>query len=347
VGLLLDQFRSIFSRGSSAREPEETSAERRARTRANPREGSCVLVIDDSPTILKVLKRFLESARCVVLEAPDARVGLELALTQKPALIFLDIVMPGINGFAALRALRKNPRTKDTPVIMMSGNEQATAQFFGAHIGADDFMKKPFSRFEVFARIERLLDENQTPRRHQTETAAAPVPAKEPSKAPTQGINGQAQAAQQVHQPHQQPPHQQPQPAPAVMKPAPAAVNAAEAIAPSAVPTPFPQLTALTTESAPEPVVPVLPTTATATPEAGFSFSFLAPTAQTQAPPAAPPAPSAAPQALSQQDLLAQIAALAQRAQSDPSVFSALSALSAQFVARNRQGAEASVPVRQ
>jgi twitching motility two-component system response regulator PilH len=48
---------------------------------------------------------------------------------------------------------------------MISGNEQATEQFFGTRIGADDFMKKPFSRFEVFARLERLLDENMVPRR--------------------------------------------------------------------------------------------------------------------------------------------------------------------------------------
>ncbi|GHU07069.1 hypothetical protein AGMMS50225_03390 [Betaproteobacteria bacterium] len=319
MGLLFDQFRSIFSRAGSVREPEETSSERRARNRANPREGSCVLVIDDSPTILKVLKRFLESARCVVLEAPDARVGLELALTQKPSLIFLDIVMPGINGFAALRALRKNPRTKDTPVIMMSGNEQATAQFFGAHIGADDFMKKPFSRFEVFARIERLLDENQIPRRVQTEAPAAPAP---------------VSAAEAI--------------APSTPLPRPATSLADQLpthLTPQLTPEPTPHLAP---HLAPEPVAPE----AAATPEAGFSFSFLASTPQTQAPPAPPVVAPAvatvapqAPQVLSQQDLLAQIAALAQRAQSDPSVFAALSALSAQFVAQNKQSAEASVSV--
>jgi len=111
------------------------------------------------------MKRFLESAHCVFIGAVDAKMGMEFALTQKPDMIFLDIVMPGINGFAALRALRKNSRTRETPIIMMSGNEQAKAQFFGAHIGADDFMKKPFSRFEVFARIARLLDTEQVPRR--------------------------------------------------------------------------------------------------------------------------------------------------------------------------------------
>ncbi|MPN41333.1 Phosphate regulon transcriptional regulatory protein PhoB [bioreactor metagenome] len=70
-----------------------------------------------------------------------------------------------MNGFAALRAIRRDPMTRDIPVIMMSGNEQAMEQFFGTRIGADDFMKKPFSRYEIFFRIERLLDENLIPRR--------------------------------------------------------------------------------------------------------------------------------------------------------------------------------------
>jgi DNA-binding response OmpR family regulator len=82
-----------------------------------------------------------------------------------PAIVFLDIVLPGMNGFSALRMIRRNPLTRDIPVIMMSGNEQATEQFFGTRIGADDFLKKPFSRFEVFSRIERLLDDSLIPRR--------------------------------------------------------------------------------------------------------------------------------------------------------------------------------------
>jgi twitching motility two-component system response regulator PilH len=205
---LFDQFRSIFSRSGPVHEPDETPAERRLRPRINPREGSCILVVDDSPTILKVLKRFLESAHCVVLEAPDAKVGLELALTHRPALIFLDIVMPGINGFAALRALRKNPRTRETPIIMMSGNEQATAQFFGSNIGADDFMKKPFSRFEVFARVERLLDQERIPRRvfksaeaEAGAAATAPSPAATPSPAIQASHPQPEQQAQQIQQP--------------------------------------------------------------------------------------------------------------------------------------------------
>ncbi|HRE15654.1 MAG TPA: response regulator, partial [Rhodocyclaceae bacterium] len=88
-----------------------------------------------------------------------------IARLQQPDLIFLDIVLPGMNGFAALRVMRKDPQTQHIPIIMISGNEQAAEQFYAQRIGADDFMKKPFSRFEVFARIERLLDNNLMPRR--------------------------------------------------------------------------------------------------------------------------------------------------------------------------------------
>jgi twitching motility two-component system response regulator PilH len=80
-----------------------------------------------------------------------------------PHLIFLDIVLPGMNGFNALRVLRRDPLTRHIPIIMISGNEQATEEFYVHRIGADDFMKKPFARAEVFARIERLMDEDGTP----------------------------------------------------------------------------------------------------------------------------------------------------------------------------------------
>jgi twitching motility two-component system response regulator PilH len=142
-----------------------TPVERRRRPRVNARLGTRVLIIDDSPTIVVALSRMLESAGYITLKALDAEEGLAMALKEQPELIFLDIMLPGMNGFAALRALRREPLTHDTPVIMISGNEQATEQFFGTRIAADDFMKKPFSRLEVFARIERLLDEHQIPRR--------------------------------------------------------------------------------------------------------------------------------------------------------------------------------------
>jgi twitching motility two-component system response regulator PilH len=145
--------------------PGEAVTERRKRVRVNAREGTKVLIIDDSKTIVMALKKFLRSAGYETLEALYAESGLALMQEQKPELVFLDIVLPGMNGFAALRTIRRDPQLRDIPVIMMSGNEQAMEQFFGTRIGADDFMKKPFSRYEIFFRIERLLDENLVPRR--------------------------------------------------------------------------------------------------------------------------------------------------------------------------------------
>ena len=132
--------------------------------RRGARAGTTVLVIDDSPTIVALLKRMLQQNQFEVLEAFDAESGIEIARREVPGLIFLDIVLPGMDGFNALRTLRRDPATKHVPIIMISGNAQATEQFYVQRIGADDFMKKPFSRAEVFNRIEALLDADDIPR---------------------------------------------------------------------------------------------------------------------------------------------------------------------------------------
>jgi len=145
-------------------EPNHEGPERRERNRRHARPGTRVLVIDDSPTIVALLKRMLQQNQLDVLEAFDAESGIEIARREVPDLIFLDIVLPGMDGFNALRTLRRDPITKHLPIIMISGNAQATEQFYVQRIGADDFMKKPFSRAEVFIRIEALLDADNIPR---------------------------------------------------------------------------------------------------------------------------------------------------------------------------------------
>lgn len=181
---IFDQIRSIFGKNEPAPATNTTVGgimppppERRTRERTNAREGTKALIIDDSPTIVAALKKFLRSAGYVTLEALDAESGIEIARTEKPDLIFLDIVLPGMSGFAALRVIRRDSEMQQIPVIMISGNEQATEQFYANRIGADDFMKKPFSRFEVFARIERLLDTDLVPRRQNALVEESEVPA--------------------------------------------------------------------------------------------------------------------------------------------------------------------------
>src|SRR5262245_17813362 len=99
--------------------------DRRAKPRRNAREGTRFLIIDDSATIVALLRKMLRQNNYETLEAGDAEKGLEVAFEQKPDLIFLDIVLPGMNGFEALRRLRRDARTSAIPVIMISGNAQA------------------------------------------------------------------------------------------------------------------------------------------------------------------------------------------------------------------------------
>ncbi len=193
---ILEQIRAAFARAAESRDKEPADEptpppaaaapappgevvappERRSRRRVDARRGTRALIVDDSATIVAVLRKTLRSVGFVTLEALNGETGLELARHEKPELIFLDIVLPGMNGFAVLRNLRRDPQTRDIPVIMMSGNEQATEQFYAERIGADDFMKKPFSRFEIFSRIENLLGPDLAPVRkkaHSTETGAS------------------------------------------------------------------------------------------------------------------------------------------------------------------------------
>lgn len=149
------------------------NTERRVLLRLKARTGTRVLVIDDSQTVVVALTRMLAQNHYETLHAFDAETGISLARSRHPDLIFLDIVLPGMNGFNALRALRRDTSTQHIPIIMISGNDQAAEQFYVERIGADDFMKKPFNRADVFSRIDRLLGPDLVPRRVSAKAAGA------------------------------------------------------------------------------------------------------------------------------------------------------------------------------
>jgi twitching motility two-component system response regulator PilH len=159
----LDRFRKLLGLGASD--------ERRQEHRVEAREGLRVLIVDDSRTVVAALSHMLRQSNYHPMGAGDAERGLQLAIEERPDLIFLDIVLPGLNGFAALRRLRKNERTAHIPVIMISGNPQAAEKFYLERIGADDFMKKPFGRAEVFNRIEKLVRAGSLPARAPDQTS--------------------------------------------------------------------------------------------------------------------------------------------------------------------------------
>lgn len=140
-------LKRLFSRQNS-------SADRRRKVRVPPPKGSTVLVVDDSKTVVRMVSRLLEQNGYMTLEAYDGESGIAIAKSQRVDLIIMDVMMPGINGFEATRLLRKDPVTANVPLILMSGNEEATGQFWASKIGANDFLVKPFDRASFFQVVE-------------------------------------------------------------------------------------------------------------------------------------------------------------------------------------------------
>jgi CheY-like chemotaxis protein len=151
---------------------EERRVEARLKTTAEAR----ILVVDDSPTICAILGRILGQDGYAVSVAGDGESALEMAGREQPALIFLDIVLPGINGFAVLRALRHDPQTAHIPIVMISGNPQATEQLYVQRFGADDFVSKPFGYPEISRSIDRLVSSGRLAARAVEEAPASVLP---------------------------------------------------------------------------------------------------------------------------------------------------------------------------
>ncbi len=118
-----------------------------------PDDAPCILVVDDDATARALLRRHLTKAGYRVEEAADGREGIERARALRPALITLDVMMPGMDGWAALSALRSDPVTADIPVIMATILDE---QHMGIALGAADYLTKPIDKTRLLAAVERL-----------------------------------------------------------------------------------------------------------------------------------------------------------------------------------------------
>ncbi len=116
-----------------------------------------ILIIDDSPTDVRVFTTLLERAGHRVSSAPDAEQGIELARSARPDLIIMDVIMPGMNGFQATRTLTRDPGTQNVPVLIITTKSMETDRVWGLRQGARDFMTKPVAEKELLARINKLL----------------------------------------------------------------------------------------------------------------------------------------------------------------------------------------------
>jgi two-component system OmpR family response regulator len=123
-----------------------------------------VLVIDDEDAAREALARGLREAGCVVVEAADGPRGLDAALADRPDIIVLDLMLPGLSGERLLERLRT---VSAVPVIVVSAKREEDDRVTALDLGADDYLVKPFSVRELLARIRAVL------RRSDTETAAS------------------------------------------------------------------------------------------------------------------------------------------------------------------------------
>lgn len=113
-----------------------------------------VLIIEDEPPIVDILKFNLTKEGYAVLEAYDGATGLELALSQNPDLILLDVMLPKMDGFEVCRRVREKSAV---PIIMLTAREEEVDKVLGLELGADDYMTKPFSIRELTARVKANL----------------------------------------------------------------------------------------------------------------------------------------------------------------------------------------------
>ncbi|MFQ5532234.1 MAG: GAF domain-containing protein [Candidatus Methylomirabilales bacterium] len=121
------------------------------------RESPCILVVDDEPGILRVLRGVLERQGYTVLTATSGTAATELVRTHPVNLVVLDILMPDVDGIAVCRHIKDDPNLQHIPVILLTAKDAVSDRVLGLEMGADDYMTKPFSGEELVARIHAHL----------------------------------------------------------------------------------------------------------------------------------------------------------------------------------------------
>jgi two-component system alkaline phosphatase synthesis response regulator PhoP len=121
-----------------------------------------ILVVDDEEAILELITFNLEKEGFLVETAADGQEALDKMAATPPDLIVLDWMLPGIDGLEVCRRVRKNPKTADVPVIMLTARGEEVDKILGLELGANDYVTKPFSPRELAARIKAHLRARQT-----------------------------------------------------------------------------------------------------------------------------------------------------------------------------------------
>jgi two-component system, OmpR family, alkaline phosphatase synthesis response regulator PhoP len=116
-----------------------------------------ILVVDDEPGIVTIARDYLDRAGFRVISAGDGVSALRLARSERPSLLVLDLMLPGMDGLDVARALREDPATRALPIIMLTARVEEADRLIGLELGADDYITKPFSPRELVARVRAVL----------------------------------------------------------------------------------------------------------------------------------------------------------------------------------------------
>ena len=116
-----------------------------------------ILVCDDEANIRNIMDFSLEAEGFLVVEADDGQQALQLAMSEEPDLIILDVMMPGSDGLTVCRELKQNPRTCHIPVLMLTARAGKGDRDAGLAAGADDYVTKPFSPQRLVDKVNEVL----------------------------------------------------------------------------------------------------------------------------------------------------------------------------------------------
>jgi two-component system alkaline phosphatase synthesis response regulator PhoP len=121
-----------------------------------------ILIIEDELNVRENIQEMLEMSEFETVTAENGLIGLQLAQSQKPDLIICDVMMPKMDGYAVVTALRQNPATKDIPVIFLTAKATRADMRQGMNLGADDYLTKPFTLEELLAAVTTRLQRQQS-----------------------------------------------------------------------------------------------------------------------------------------------------------------------------------------
>lgn len=117
-----------------------------------------ILAVDDEKHIVRLVQVNLERAGYTVVTAFDGKEALQKVAEENPDLVVLDVMMPYMDGFEVLQNLRRNPSTRDIPVIMLTAKAQDADVFKGWQSGVDCYLTKPFNPMELLSFVKRIFD---------------------------------------------------------------------------------------------------------------------------------------------------------------------------------------------